>query len=250
MPGRSKGRKAELSLETFEGKLGVLDFGPVLNWICHYSVLQHLLHSLSPCQPPSTLLTRSLPFYISKVHLGCVVRTRVRENDSATPHILLVSEKLSQPPGRAWDNLPPTPQSLRLLIVTLTSIPRLIQLTNPANTQQKCRPNRNHHPENPIIRPLSLLPLGNTNRHHRIRLINRIHDSQIRQQDRKFEDLPESEIAVLLEEESLQGEDGDGPGSEDRDEMSGKGGRGLAGQSAGNAHFEVSRVVEEAEVDC
>jgi hypothetical protein len=29
-PGRQKGRKADLGLETFEDKRGVLDFGPIL----------------------------------------------------------------------------------------------------------------------------------------------------------------------------------------------------------------------------
>lgn len=47
----------------------------------------------------------------------------------------------------------------------------------------------------------------------------------------------------------MQGEDGDGPGAEDSNEMRGEGRRGVPGESAGNAHFEVSCVIEEAEVD-
>lgn len=47
----------------------------------------------------------------------------------------------------------------------------------------------------------------------------------------------------------MHGEDGDGPGSEDGDEIRGEGIWGVAGESLRNSHLEISCVVEKAEID-
>ncbi len=47
----------------------------------------------------------------------------------------------------------------------------------------------------------------------------------------------------------MHGEDGDGPGSEDGDEIRGEGRLGVAGESLRNAHLEIDCVVEKAEID-
>ena len=52
-----------------------------------------------------------------------------------------------------------------------------------------------------------------------------------------------------MQEENLHGEDGEGPGSDDGDEIRGEGRWGVTGESLRDAHLEIGCVIEKAEID-